>query len=347
MNARSRTLVFVHRSGFTLVELLVVLAIIGILVALILPAVQESRESARRVQCKNHLKQIATAFLNHESDHKHYPTSGWGYKWVGEPTAGYGKEQPGGWAYNILGYMEYDSVRESGLTRDQLLPYYDLLSGGRDVTELPRSLATALLPEFRCPSKRALELFPLDSDPTKDRRTLAENLPNCRFDTGCLVMRGDYRVNSGSMGARDTPGPPLFTWSGSSWGIPDKSQNGISFQRSTVRHAEVTDGTAKTALVGEKFLDSRRYVDGTDTADDQCLMSGHDNDNNGYTADSGAVYRPQLDRPSSVKYPFYFGSPHPVGLHMAFCDGSVHLVAFDIDDRVWTHYGGRNDHAPE
>ena len=83
--------------GFTLVELLVVIAIIGILVALLLPAIQAAREAARRSQCQNHLKQIATGMLLHESAHKHLPVGGWSPIRGGDPDLGAGEEQPGGW----------------------------------------------------------------------------------------------------------------------------------------------------------------------------------------------------------------------------------------------------------
>src|SRR3990167_6687593 len=62
-----------RRPGFTLVELLVVIAVIGILLALLLPAVQAARESARRSQCGNHLKQIGLGILNYESTHRVFP----------------------------------------------------------------------------------------------------------------------------------------------------------------------------------------------------------------------------------------------------------------------------------
>src|SRR6201989_2229332 len=62
--------------GFTLVELVVVIAIIGILVALLLPAIQSAREAARRTECKNHLKQIGLAISNFENAKRVFPTGG-------------------------------------------------------------------------------------------------------------------------------------------------------------------------------------------------------------------------------------------------------------------------------
>ena len=95
-----------NKQGFTLVELLVVIAIIAMLVTLLLPAVQAAREAARRTQCQNNLKNLGLACLNHESVNNHFPTGGWGWSWVGDADRGQGEQQPGGWMYNIMPYME-------------------------------------------------------------------------------------------------------------------------------------------------------------------------------------------------------------------------------------------------
>ncbi|MFM7244212.1 MAG: type II secretion system protein, partial [Planctomycetaceae bacterium] len=98
------------RRGFTLVELLVVIAIIAVLIGLLLPAVQSARESSRRTHCVNNVKQMATAALSHEQQHGFFPSGGWGYRWVGDADRGFGRNQPGGWLYSCLPFLEQQVV---------------------------------------------------------------------------------------------------------------------------------------------------------------------------------------------------------------------------------------------
>ena len=98
--------------GFTLVELLVVITIIGILIALLLPAVQAAREAARKLQCANHLKQLALGCLQHEGLMGRLPCNGWGFAWTGDADLGNAQQQPAGWLYNILPYIEQQALHD-------------------------------------------------------------------------------------------------------------------------------------------------------------------------------------------------------------------------------------------
>jgi prepilin-type N-terminal cleavage/methylation domain-containing protein/prepilin-type processing-associated H-X9-DG protein len=335
----------VRRKGFTLVELLVVMAIIGVLIAILLPAVQSARESARRTQCMNNLRQMATAFLNHEQAQRFYPSSGWGLRWIGDPDGGFGSTQPGGWAYSILPYMEHQDLYDVGNRLIELEPLFDL-SG----TEAPspgyfRRLVTTPVSYFNCPSKRPAQLYPMAIPPIGTPGQLAYNVPDCSFASNCNVARGDYRVNSGSLNSGDSNGPQM------SFNRPlyraqkvNNDQNGISFARSEVRVKDVTDGSSKTYMIGEKYQSTETYYTGTDGADNQCIYSGHDSDNNGYTGDSPSdIDRPRRD--ATQKLPHHFGGAHNEGLHMAFCDGSVHYESYEIDETVWYRAGGRDDES--
>jgi prepilin-type N-terminal cleavage/methylation domain-containing protein len=138
-----------RRTALTLVEVLVVIAIIGILIALLFPAVQAARESSRRAACASNLHQLAVAIKLHEETQRIFPTGGWGADWVGDPDAGFGPRQPGGWIYNILPYIEQKSLREIGK---------GLPSVGKR-TVLGELLKTPI-PTFNCPSRRAAIAYP-------------------------------------------------------------------------------------------------------------------------------------------------------------------------------------------
>ncbi len=101
-------------AGFTLVELLVVIAVLGILIALLLPAIQAAREAARRVECKNNLKQLSLACLLHEQQVGFFPSGGWGNRWVGDASQGHGPKQPGSWFFNVLPFIEEGAVHGMG-----------------------------------------------------------------------------------------------------------------------------------------------------------------------------------------------------------------------------------------
>ena len=127
------------------------ITIIGILIGLLLPAVQAAREAARRMQCSNNLKQLAMGCLDHESTYGFLPTGGWGPWVVGDPNWGGGKHQPGGWVYCILPFVEQRLAARHG--RGTGYQFGRIPSTTNDTRFKP---PVAI---FNCPSRRPAQLF--------------------------------------------------------------------------------------------------------------------------------------------------------------------------------------------
>lgn len=338
------------RSGnaFTLVELLTVIAIVGLLIQLLLPAVQAARESARRVQCQNNLRQLALAFQQHELGHKFYPTGGWGYKWTGHPNQGYGKSQPGGWCYNILPYIEQGTLRTLGSGLDEQAPEF---------SEAILESNAAAISLYYCPSRRPAVAYPYirryapKAGQEGSVLGYASMFPErCRNNQNapCVVGRSDYAANAGNSFDDGRASGPVSLEAAESHHWEIRGLNGIVYQRSQVRPAQITDGLSHTICVGEKFLYANGYDSGKWRYDDQSAFVGHDFDTLRYTGTKdGAPLVPIRDGigKNFRKRKTEFGSAHGEGCYYAFCDGAVQFFAYNADPD--THYlrGGINDEA--
>lgn len=306
-----------RRRAFTLVELLVAIAVIGILTALLLPAVMAAREAARRVQCQNHLKQLGLATQMHHDTHGHFPTNGWGYRWVGDADRGFGETQPGGWVFNVVPFMEQASVREMATGPAP--------AAKREATL--RMLAVSL-PVFACPSRRRAAQYKYGEQ--------FFGLANC--DTPQQAAKSDYAICAGDVPRSGGQGPKSDSYEDLvAYHWPDfTTVSGVSFVRSAVLLAHVTDGTSQTCLIGEKHVNRADYTRGTSAGDDQTMYLGDDADTRRWA--SGPPLSDAL-----ATDPDRFGGPHSGGVYFVFCDGSVHLISFTIDAVVARRLGNRHD----
>ena len=326
--------------GFTLVELLVVITIIGILIALLLPAVQAAREAARRLQCCNNLKQLSLACLNHEEIHGFFPSGGWGCSWTGDPDRGFGMRQPGGWVYSILPYLEQQALYDIGTDGDPGEPFSQTQRNGavqRD--QVPLTM-------LACPTRRGAILYPRP----RWRNGQIWYYNAASYGTADLAGGGglDYAGNSGgnwwwcagSSGPRSIAEAesPSFDWS--RCGALDST--GVIYSHCQIAMADITDGTSNTFLLGEKYINPDDYFTGLDHADDAAPFEGHAHDVDRGTSRQNVPLPPLQDTPGSMVL-YNFGSAHAIGLHMSLCDGSVQFINYSIDPLVFSYLGDRKD----
>ena len=356
-----------HVRGFTLVELLVVIAIIGILVALLLPAVQAAREAARRTQCKNHLKNVGLAILNHVDTMRVFPTGGVTYgtriEDYLEPEGGkpVGPDRMGlGWAFQILPYMEEESLHSittSAQMREVVVPMYNCPSR-RSATRVAYGDESIILMDYAS-AQPCTKHLSTDADPW-DVKSLYPGWTNWVNVYGCACT-GQGGGNPPHSEVGGDPGPPP-QYDGVYDGVIVRSNyypQGRNFITGMLngkfvsapgptKISQITDGTSKTMMIGEKFVRSDLYGGGC-SSDDAGWTDGWDPDVMRSTGipplqDSQTDALVQHSKPpeGSAYWEFHFGSAHPGGINAVAADGSVHSVSYSIDLELFNALGTRN-----
>jgi prepilin-type N-terminal cleavage/methylation domain-containing protein/prepilin-type processing-associated H-X9-DG protein len=285
-----------RRTGFTLVELLVVIAIIGILIGMLLPAVQQVREAARRIQCANNLRQAGLACLNYESAFQHFPpglnvpiNQGSGSFYTSQANR-MGLSEPkiagcfGSWMVWVLPFMEQNNLYDQlNLTRREYVN-----ARGED------SPAATVVPTFLCPSD------------------IEEQVVNSRY--------WYFGANS------------YFSVAGlQTWYYYSVTYDGVMHYNSKTTFGMITDGSSNTLLVGERyskdaewpnFKNYRGWAWSNRTAARDCMAGVIEPINYKLPVGSGPNPRYSL---TDKKFNS-FSSGHPGGANFVMADGSVQFV---------------------
>ena len=334
-----------HRTAaFTLVELLVVIAIIGILIGMLLPAVQQVREAARRSACSNNLKQSALAVHNYESARQELPLGSWKL----EGASGLGHSF---WV-SLLPFVEQNNLADQ---------YNEQVSGwvggpGNDNNPNREVLRDNRLTFMLCPST-SLPEFPVDYG-----------------STGNPLLAGSFRGVPGGV----TGIMPCYTGiTGSSehetaWNADDNSicsVGGVLIPDNdtidSIGFGDITDGSSNTILLGEQSdwlinengeqMDVRSDGNHGFNLGANPITLPDPGSSNGFRAFNLTTVRHPINEKSTLAAVGSLGnlgcnrpiqSAHPGGAHVAVCDGSVHFLTDNTDLQVLFNFCDRNDGNP-
>jgi len=319
-------------TAFTLVELLVVITILGLLMSLLLPAVNSVRESMQRTQCKNNLAQLGRAAQAHLTTQGHFPSSGWGYLWVGDPDRGFGARQPGGWIYNCLPYLGLDMIHDVGKGLPNKAKYTAFVEAKQ-----------AAIPFLICPTRRKPTTYPGVENAVNAAPAVTLNKTDYAANGGSVVFLGcGPYYDATTFTSECFTNYPHCNWTYNGWTDYSDSAltafNGVSGARSEV--SQIPDGQSNVFFAGEKYLDPAAYYTGADGADNDSCLEGNDWDVNRWVATG---FPPMRDTRGVNDTSSGFGSAHPSGLHFVFCDGSVKLINYQINFATYQSLGVRND----
>jgi len=315
------------RNGFTLIELLVVIAIIAVLIALLLPAVQQARESARKIQCRNNLKQIGLATHNYHDTYGVLMNGGEGGASTPTPTARLTNRKVG-WALAILPYLDQAGMFNA-FNMDEWYTHSDNIE-----------LAQKRIPGYACPSNpEASQLKP-------------EGIPMLQlplFPGRTLFGRNDYGGNWGERGLRcDKNAYNSFScgnsYDGESGANPSQRGPMSIGPARNVRLRDVTDGTSSSIWVGEAPRANWGIWAGIKNLHDQSVLLNSrvgDIDGRTGTVSTGCSitsgqpqYYPRGVAACDINEQ-EFHSYHTGGVFFLFLDGSVHFLSQNADVKIY------------
>ncbi len=307
------------RKAFTLIELLVVVAIIGILVGLLLPAVQQVRESARRTECLNNLRQVALATLNFEGTFNVFPASGWTTAGPGNPAGKYVS-----WRPLILPYLDQVSLRE----------IYDVKMNWWEGTNLVA--AAVPVPVFLCASAPARAgVLSAIAKPPRPAITFANPIASTDFEAIQGVQPASINPHLPA---------PIYT---------SNNRFSVMHRNSRNRQANILDGTSNTIMVvecsGRPEVYRKRSIR-TDLANDQGIgwadsegpfsLDGTNSDGSIEGGGPSNGCNIAMNRRNDNE-PYSF---HPGGSNCLFADGHIifvaESVAIDVFAKLVTRSGG-------
>jgi len=277
--------------GFTLIELLVVIAIIAILIALMLPAVQQAREAARRTQCKNHLLQLGLAITNYDSSFEVLPP---GTVNLEGPIVNTPEGYHMSWIVQMLPMMEQSHMFSK--------------------IDFQQSAYSAANDEVRKIQMGSMSC-PSDFKPNYE----IENVGN--------VVASSYAA---SFGGADV--------------AIDDDNNGIFFRNSSVTFEQIRDGASNTIMVGEKIYPRDNQDLGWMSGTSATLRNTGVGMNKGW--DVANYFSRTETQPTAAPSPTAtggFSSMHMGGGNFLLGDGSVRFLSQNVDEKVYSYLGNRDD----